>query len=270
MFTLSNVDMISDFVILLESYKEQNAFDIRDFRDAETVGNATDKELLEIYTSRETQERAAINRDRKQLITSTPKKSFDPARRRATSERRPIRSKSLLKTKLPKNSSFQGSSKFVHFESSSRSGDESSPDHQQQNFPRLRLPTKRSAIKDIEPNTNDLQDLIPPDPKALDIDLDNLLLATPENDEPDYDLVSCTSSEGSYYTCDEAIEFGVIDCGRPGLKLDMELLGPPSKDVLKSLPQTEIYKCKRADCGFTTSNALNIKLHLCAKSRQAI
>lgn len=120
-----------------------------------------------------------------------------------------------------------------------------------------------------------LNDLIPPEPDAFDIELDMSIFAPSELDDTDCDSVSGVSSEGSFYTCADGLEHSnnleqkASVIGRPGIKLDYTILGPPSRDTILTLPKPPIYSCTNGKCGFTTSNESGIKSHECRKAESS-
>lgn len=130
-------------------------------------------------------------------------------------------------------------------------------------------------IPSIKPKTDNLLDLIPVDVDCLGLEMDKLSLTSPELYEYEYDSISCSSSDSEYYSIHDTSECTIPqtqapkqnmpESGRPGVKLDLALVGPPSRDIISKFPATEIYKCDRPGCGFITSNLTNRKLHSCKR-----
>lgn len=117
----------------------------------------------------------------------------------------------------------------------------------------------------------DLMDLIPPDLDMFGLNVDTLMLSEIHGDSDDY--VSLFSSEDdsddSFYNCEES-ESNISSKtmpkelnGRPGVKLDINVLGPPKKDKIDTLPLSTVHKCQRERCGYTTSNPWHYKMHRC-------
>lgn len=133
----------------------------------------------------------------------------------------------------------------------------------------IKLNYNSRRIKDIEPNRDDLNDLIPPAPDSFYVDFDKLMKNS-LCDQLEYDSVSCVSSDDdSYHSCNDddsmIIEQPITTSGRPGIRLDTQAFAPPPKNLISTLPESNIYTCDKPRCGFTTSNPLNIKLHSCAR-----
>lgn len=279
----------SNFVIELESFTLSEVSDIPDFRDVSTVANITSEEFLESRLAqkldgkennfrkntdnlkRTTKSKFSASR---QNITSTPKQNKTPELPRGaiTSVKRP-RGRPRLQTSTPIVTKQQLATRTVHFDTKRFEP----PKPKQKNLDKAKkLPR---IIPDIKPKTDNLLDLIPVDVDCLGLEMDKLSLTSPKLHESEYDSISCSSSESEYHSIYETFECilpqsepqnqapkqHMPDNGRPGVKLDMALVGPPSKDIISKLPTTEIYKCDRLGCGFTTSNLTNRKLHSCTR-----
>lgn len=113
-------------------------------------------------------------------------------------------------------------------------------------------------------------------PKRIDmIDLIPMTITTPEND--DCDSVSCPSSYDSSSSdsgssssdCEDnsSLPKAALSLERPGIRLNLDMVAPPSKDEISSLPKTKIFKCHNSHCGFSTSSSVNIGLHSCVRPR---
>jgi len=260
---------VDQFIICLKSLSLDEADEIQDFRHVDTVADINDLEFLLEYErlkSKETRPHKAQikdshkqTRDKHQAIVPLKKVSSEKKFNRRLQQ-------SITRTSTPLLNRQKVHSKSVQF----LNGGPEWHSHLPNNIKQKHKPPIRK-LKDIKPKNDDLLDLVPPDIDVLNIDMDNLLLATPENDELDYDTVSCASSDGSYFTCTDDIDYENMaksqpsDLGRPGIRIDEGLLGPPSSDTIMSLPKTNIFSCDKAKCGFTTSNPINIRLHSCRR-----
>lgn len=136
----------------------------------------------------------------------------------------------------------------------------------------LTVPAKRPKVPlrqltTIKPLKDDLLDLLPPEPEELGVEMDKLLLDTPDKEDEDSDSVSLYSSdECSLYDANDPADDQFVQQleksnSRPGLELNLKLYGLPSRDEIRSLPITPIFMCDNIRCGYTTSNQTKIKLH---------
>lgn len=278
----------SNFFIELQSLTLSEVSDIPDFRDESIVANITEEEFLE--------SRLAYRLNGKENYISTRKKPengkrlrtkfFVPTtKRNATYTPKPKKPKisriSQTSIKKPKakpcmftstpiiNKSQQPAEiRAVHFDKKFEVQKQKRAVSKPSLLPRL--------LPNIKPKTDNLLDLIPVDADCLGLEMDKLTLTSPELHESEYDTISCSSSDSEYHSIHELFDCTapqnnsppnkqIPDIGRPGVKLDIASIRPPTKDIVSKLPVAEIYKCDRPGCGFTTSNSTNRKLHSCTR-----
>lgn len=267
----------SEFEIVIESLNPEELEKIPDFRHVDTVASIPDEEFWSHYNERklicqQTQQlKQSFTNDFKKPAKKRPDKRNTiniPIRRKAPSDsKKPTKGRQItqlrvIRTSTPRPAKKPLISKSVQF-------DRSKP---------VSEPIVKKIQKPVRTLTlthKNLLDLIPVDVDALDIELDRLMLTS--NSYQDFDdTISCSSgaSEDSYHTCDgENMEVQanrqpvMRTMEKPGLKLDLKALNPPSKEMISSMPTTNIYKCDKPRCGFTTSNPTHIKLHTCSRSQ---
>lgn len=266
-----------EFEILIESFNSEELKKIPDFRHVDTVASISDEEFWNDYNERKSsylkaqQLRESFITGLKKPTKRKPNKSNKvniPISRKALSESkkpnkgRQVKQLRVIRTSTPRPAKKPLISKSVQFDKTSSVGD-------------LTVKKVQRPVKSLTPTHKTLLDLIPVDVDALDLELDRLLLTNNSNQEFN-DSISCSSSgsDDSYHTCDgenmevQASRQPVMKTTeKPGLKLDLEALNPPSKETISSMPTTSIYKCDKPRCGFTTSNPTHIKLHTCSRSQ---
>lgn len=256
------IKMFSDFEILLKSLSIEDASKIIDFSEATKVADIEDEEISlqqnipsNRYrpTAKHTSDRSPIRLPSKNLRRLT--NNVANARKSTNQVRSYTQIPHKLHTPIVLHQS-KPTSKSVSFRK---------PDDP----PKVSKPIEIQTIKNPELVKDDLLDLIPPDVDALDIDTESLFLITAELNELNHDDVSCPSSDDSFYSCKD-FEQNVLqkpdaNLTKPGCKLDVNALGPPAKEIISSFPETTIFKCDQPNCGFTTSNPMNIKLHCCSR-----
>lgn len=251
--------------------------DLKDFMCATTVADVSDTEFNIAIRSQQPEPfddepaikvklpRQSSSKSRTNKTVTPIKIRRNPATPKTTIVRKPTPATKTVKFA----SSFDPSS--VGFEPPSedfaRPCESAKPTTPELSRPKARVPNK-TLMRDLKPLIDDLRDLIPPDVDALGIDLDKLLLATPDADNSDYDSVSCGSSDLSFYSFDEDDnEYDKpkrpLETVKNGVRLDLIKVEPPSKEFISSLPKPEVYRCKNPNCGFTTSSSDYIKFHRC-------
>lgn len=251
-----------DFVILLKTLSIELVKEYREFKSVDTIADISEQEYLQ-YKNGRVREGNLI--PGQQQTSKKHGSKIESETRRTVEKKTVLSGPSYLKPprKLPQQTSrYQPAAKSVQF------AEKLGPDIKHNSF----RPKKSDLQKlgDIKPLVEELNDLIPPDTDALGLDMDNWF-SSATNDDSDYDSVSCSSSEESFFTCNEELEKPVIiditpQIGRPGIKLDPDVIAPPSKEVLATLPVMDVFHCKRENCGFTTSNATHIRLHSCTRT----
>lgn len=251
----------SNFIVLLETLSLEETNKIPDFREVNTIAAISDEEFWEHYNEKrsnylkEQQMRRSFITNLKDSTKTKSRIRILTQKRRAFSELKDKRKgkqneRFVAKTSTPAKNLFRR--KSVHF------------DHI--DLPREPIPRKKPRpIEKLTPINHDLLDLIPPDVDALDLDSDLLLSTSQSFQESDYDSVSCESSDDSYYSCDDNINTPVarkpiaqVNC-RPGIKLDIIKLKPPSKEAISSMPVTCFKTCDKPTCGFETNYPTNVR-----------
>lgn len=262
--------MSPDLCLVVESQTLDEVKGIPHFRDCRTVADDSDDEqdFGQVGNSQIDEERA-IDRSIKPKQVQTPPlsrasiKTPQPRRRpKASSPRKNNNNNNILNSTQTNSAPLIGNG--FHLEG------QESRSHSTDSLDRVLNRSKRK-YKNVLLINESLNDLIPPEPDAFDIELDKSIFA--ELDDTDCDSVSGVSSEGSFYTCAEGLECSdnleqqSSAIGRPGIKLDHKILGPPSQDTILTLPKPPIYSCTNQKCGFITSNESGIQNHECRRPK---
>lgn len=278
----------SNFFIELQSLTLSEVSDIPDFRDESTIADITEKEFLEsrlayrltgkenYVLTKKIPENGGQPRSKFCVPTSKQNATYTPKLKKPkisllskTSIKKPKAKIPMLSSTPMTNKSQQGAQfRAVHFDKKFEVQKPGRVINKPPLLPRL--------IPNIKPKTDNLMDLIPIDTDSLGLEMDKLTLTSPELHESEYDTISCSSSDSEYHSIHESFECTapqnnstpnkqIPDVGRPGVKLDIASIRPPTKDIVSKLPVAEIYKCDRPGCGFTTSSSTNRKLHSCTR-----
>lgn len=255
----------NDFVILLSSLEIREAEKIPLFHDVKTISNISDEEYLDHKRTREKSNDLLI---RNRTSESFKEKQEAAQTRLTKSETKPSNLKQKNSNFIRKTSTplipVRRPEKVVQFKVNTRI-----PPPPVNYSKQKKVDLK--AIRDIQPIHNDLNDLIPPDVDALDIEMDHLML-TSVIDNSDDDSVSCFSSESSYFTCNEdeidqpIVQDIKLEKSKSGIELDLVSIAPTSKEIIRKMPKTEIFKCEKEYCDFTTNSQSTMKSHNCTRT----
>lgn len=281
--------MYNQFCFTLEAFPLEEVSDILSYDASDVVANITDEEFLEglkkqhQYGEHDELTRGLLDQllgiDRSTSKSKTKKKKPPVKRnlnfRGPTLKSQPNKKRGKLdqiRSRIKTPSSYTRRPVL-----SQRNVPPSPPSHLPLSSPtivkRPKVPLRQ--LKTIKPLKDDLLDLLPPGPEELGIEMDKLLLATPDNDHDDSDSVSFMSSDESYCDYDDEMDIDIsagqqtisTPVSRPGQKLDLDLFSPLSREEFKSLPKVPIFYCDGPGCTFTTSNETKLKLHSNMHSR---
>lgn len=266
--------MYDNFDVILRPLTLEEVSDIVSYDASDVVANITDEEFLDGLKSQHQYEQEELTRgllddllrNYRSNHVQKPKKQASQTRQKLT-----LKPKKIYQAS-GKLSQFRKRVQNQHRLNKPVLGQRNDPAPSvSQSIKRSKVPLKQ--LPTIKPLKDDFLDLLPPDSEELGVEMDKLLLATPENEELESDSISLMSSDESYYDFDDQTHIEIIgqqlekSDSRPGLKLDLDLYAPPSRDAIKSLPNTPMFECGNPRCGFSTSNQTKIQLHSNVHSR---